>query len=286
MAPRKGGLGKGLDALIPGDFSPTPTGEEILQIALDRIEPNPQQPRSEMNEEDLQELAESIREHGILQPLVVSPVDRTGRFILIAGERRLRAARLAGLSTVPAIARPATEQQRLELALIENVQRSDLSPLETAEAYRRLADEFSLSHEEIATRVGKSRVAVSNTMRLLKLAPAARQALAAGRISEGHARALLGLNAHQAQLAALQTVLDRDLTVRQTEELVRLLQGERPNRAPRPEPAPEVRDLEERLRAQLGTRVNLQQGSKGGRLVIHYYSDEELESIVQHIMRE
>lgn len=285
MAARKSGLGKGLDALIPSDVSSL-SREEILHIELDRIEPNPQQPRGEMDDESLQELADSIREHGILQPLVVSAVDRSGRYVLIAGERRWRAARLAGLQTIPVIVRAATEQQRLELALIENVQRADLSPLETAEAYRQLADEFGLSHDEIAARVGKSRVAVSNTLRLLKLAPAVRQALAEERITEGHARALLGLNTHQAQLAALQTVLDRDMNVRQTEELVRLLQGERQARPPRPEPAPEVRDLEERLRTRLGTRVKLQPGSKGGRLIIHYYSDEELDAITQHILRE
>jgi len=195
---RKSGLGKGLEALIPGD-SLTAGQDSVLQVPVERIVPNPQQPRLEMNEDDLQELAASIQEHGILQPLVVSRTDAAGEYTLIAGERRLRAARLAGLRTVPVIVRTASEQQRLELALIENVQRADLSPLETAAAYNMLAEDFGLSHEDIARRVGKSRVAVTNALRLLKLAPKARQALEKGLISEGHARALLGLNLPAAQ---------------------------------------------------------------------------------------
>lgn len=281
---RKGGLGKGLGALIPGEnFSPME--DQILHIDIDAIIPNPQQPRTEMAEEGLQELAASIREHGVLQPLIVSSGEQAGQYILIAGERRLRASRLAGLATVPAILRSASEQQRLELALIENVQRTDLSALETAEAYQMLTDQFGLSHEEIAARMGKSRVAVSNTLRLLKLATEVRQALAAGKISEGHARALLGLPTHAGQTAALQTVLDKEMNVRQTEELVRRLTGERSTRPPLPTRAPEVKDLEERLREELGTRVTLQAGKRGGRVVIHYYSGEELEAILQHILK-
>ena len=282
---RKSGLGKGLEALIPGD-SLTAGQDSVLQVPVERIVPNPQQPRLEMNEDDLQELAASIQEHGILQPLVVSRTDAAGEYTLLAGERRLRAARLAGLRTVPVIVRTASEQQRLELALIENVQRADLSPLETAAAYNMLAEDFGLSHEDIARRVGKSRVAVTNALRLLKLAPKARQALEKGLISEGHARALLGLNLPAAQESALATVIKNELNVRQTEELVRKLNGQRPERKPAPAPAPEVTDLEERLQQRLGTRVNLKPSKKGGRVIIHYYSDEDLESLLNHLLRE
>lgn len=282
---RKTGLGKGLGALIPEEEK-LETQEGVQFIPIDKIIPNPQQPRYKMNPEELQDLADSIREHGIIQPLIVTQDDEADRFILIAGERRLKAAALASLDSVPVILRQATEQQRLELALIENIQRADLTPLETAEAYRHLNETFNLSHEEIAKRVGKSRVAVTNNLRLLKLPDAVRNALADGAITEGHARALLGLPTPEAQNAALQSVTKRELNVRQTEELVRKLTGARP--APKPlKPAdPEVKALEERLRGHLGTRVNLNQGKKGGSLVIYYYSAEELETIIHHIIRE
>ncbi len=192
---KKTGLGRGLDALIPaGEFAPeSPTttassGFENLPIA--NISRNPRQPRSQMDQEELAELAASIRENGILQPLIVSPTDEPNTYILIAGERRLLAAGMAGLDTVPVIVREASDQQRLELALIENVQRADLTPLEAAEAYRQLVDDFSLSHEQIAQQLGKSRVAITNTLRLLKLPDDVRQALTSGKISEGHARAI------------------------------------------------------------------------------------------------
>jgi ParB family chromosome partitioning protein len=183
-------LGRGLDALIPGGERPA---SGIEQIPLDAVVSNPRQPRTRFDPEELAELAESIRVHGMLQPLIVTQDETPGRYTLIAGERRLLAARQAGLTHAPALVREASEQSRLEMALIENVQRADLAPLELAEAYRQLAEDFDLSHEQIAARVGKSRVAVTNTLRLLKLPESVRQALAEGRISEGHARALLAL---------------------------------------------------------------------------------------------
>ena len=189
---RKGGLGKGLDALIPNrDTNQVEVGSTYL--AVDQITANPRQPRTNIEDQSLEELAASIREHGILQPLIVTVDSITGQYSLIAGERRLRAARLAGLQQVPVIIRQVTDQERLELALIENVQRSDLTSLETAEAYFQLSEEFGMAHDEIALRVGKSRVSVTNTLRLLKLAEPVRTALAEGKITEGHARALLGL---------------------------------------------------------------------------------------------
>lgn len=281
---KKGGLGRGLDALIPVETQQQ--SGDIPMIAVDAIVANPRQPRKEMAEEDLKSLAASITEHGILQPLIVTTDGTPNHYILIAGERRLRAARLAGLEQVPVIIRVATDQERLELALIENVQRADLSPLETAEAYAKLNDEFGLSHEEIAVRVGKNRATVTNTMRLLKLSEAAKTALAGGKISEGHARALLSLNSPQAQSAALQSIISNDLNVRQTEELVHKMSGEKPPAPPRPAVPDEIKSLEERLQTHLGTRVNLHHGKKGGSLVIHYYSDEELNSLISQILQE
>ena len=286
---RRPGLGKGLDALIPGGDDrkgqhPHGSGQSITQIPIEQIQPNPQQPRNEMNEESLGELAASIREHGIIQPLIVSSTPGSEEYTLVAGERRLRAATLAGLTMVPVILRTVSELEQLELALIENVQRSDLTPLETAEAYRQLAENFSLTHEQIAERVGKSRVSVTNTLRLLNLPEQIQKALIEGLISEGHARALLGLPTAQAQKAALGTVLNLGLNVRQTEALVKKLTGERPPTKPKPEATPEVKALESRLRSHFGTKVNLNNGKKGGSLVIYYYSDEELNTILDKIL--
>jgi ParB family chromosome partitioning protein len=279
---RRAGLGRGLEALIPGS---APQSGAISHLPVEAIIPNPRQPRTRFDPEELAEMAASIREHGVLQPLIVTLDEDADHYVLVAGERRWLAARQAGLSHVPAILREASDQQRLELALIENVQRLDLAPLETAEAYRQLAEDFSLSHEEIAARVGKSRAAVTNTLRLLKLPEAVRQALAEGKISEGHARALLALPTSQAQAAALLTVLSHELNVRQTEALVRRLTGERPAPVAKPAPPPEVADLERRLEDSLGTRVNLKRGSQGrGTVVIHFYSDEELDALIDRLL--
>ena len=286
---KKSGLGRGLDALIPGgDFTPesetisSSSGFESLRIA--DINPNPRQPRTQMDKDELSGLADSIRENGILQPLIVTLGSEPGKYILIAGERRLLAASLAGLETVPAIVREASEQERLELALIENVQRSNLTPLEAAEAFRQLTDDFNLSHEQIAQKLGKSRVAVTNTLRLLKLPDDVRQSLAKGEISEGHARALLSLPTPQAQSAALQSILKHELNVRRTEELVHKLLGQRPPSETKTSPRPDVSYLEERLRQRLGTRVSLHPRKNGGTLVIHYYSEEELDALILRIL--
>jgi len=281
---KKSGLGKGLDALIPTDFdNPVTPAETYVPISM--IVPNPSQPRESMNDEDLQDLANSIREHGIIQPLIVTLESHTGIYTLIAGERRLRAANIVGLEKVPVIVRTANDQERLELALIENVQRSDLSPLETGAAYHKLANEFNLSHEEIANRVGKSRVSVTNTLRLLSLPAKVKASLAANEISEGHARAILGLPTEQGQLAALQTVLTNGLNVRQTEDLVRKLSGVKPPRKTENQADPVLKEIEEQLRGKLGTKVSLKHGDKGGTLTIHYYSNEELTQILKIILK-
>ncbi len=284
--PQKTGLGRGLSALIPGNDGAAVEQGGVNMVEVERILPNPRQPRGSMDPAELEELTASVREHGVLQPLIVTPSDADGKYVLIAGERRLQAARLAGLTRVPVVVRPASDQQRLELAIIENIQRTDLSPLEEAEAYRQLAVDFNLSHEEIAARVGKSRVAVTNTLRLLKLPDSVKNALIERRISEGHARALLALSSAAAQTAALRTILSQELNVRQTEDLVRKLSGEKPASRPKPAPAPELTALEERLRSSLGTKVSLRAGRKGGVITIHYYSDEELNALLERLLRD
>lgn len=279
---KRPGLGKGLDALIPGSsqINQLNSSGSVREFLIDQIIPNPHQPRSEMNLQELQELANSIREHGVIQPLIIMQGADENQFILIAGERRLRAAKLAGFNKVPAVMRNASEQEQLELALIENVQRTDLSPLETAEAYRQLADDFNLSHEEIANRVGKARVTITNTIRLLKLPEIVRSALAKGEISEGHARALLTLNSTQAQIAALETILKYGYSVRQTEELVRKYGGEKKKKPEKPENSPEIKALEDRFREKLGMRVKLDHHGNSGKITIHYYSNEELNQFI------
>lgn len=282
---KKSGLGKGLDALLPTAESQLPESG-ITHIPTANIIPNPRQPRINFDSDELDELAISIREHGVIQPLIVTQGEAAGQYTLIVGERRLLAAQLIELEEVPVIIREASDQELVELALVENVQRADLGPLETAEAYRQLTEDFNLSHELIAARVGKNRVTITNTLRLLKLPDDVKESLAEGNITEGHARALLALPTPEAQSAALKSILKYDMNVRQTEELVRKLGGEKPQRQLPPPPDPEIKALEEQLRQRLGTRVTLNQRSKGGTLTIHYYSAEELNTILDLIMRD
>jgi ParB family chromosome partitioning protein len=278
---RSFGLGRGLDALIPG----TQERGGILELPLDRIERNPHQPRQAFDEGQLGELAASIAVHGVLQPIVVRAL-ADGRWQLIAGERRLRAARMASLETIPAVLREEDGGgASLELALIENLQREDLNAIETATAYRELIDRFGLTHEAVARQVGKSRVAVSNALRLLDLAPETQRAIVEGRISEGHGRALAAITIHELQRAALAVVLERGLSVRQTEELVRRKRAEQPSpREARPI-GHDLQDLEAQLRGMLATRVGIVRTRRGGRLVIDFFSDEELDRIYSIITR-
>jgi len=280
------GLGKGLDALIPGGLDTELGGGGPQTIPIDQITPNPSQPRSGLDDSQLGELADSIREHGILQPLILTRNPNNSGFTLIVGERRLRAAKIAGLESVPAIIREASDQERLELALIENIQREDLSPVEAAFAYQKLRDDFNLSQERIAERVGKSRVAVANTLRLLKLSDSILNAISKGRISEGHGRALLGLSNKKARDAAFQTILKNELTVRQTEELVRKLSGKKPVKKSEPAPkSAEVKALESQLRESLGTKVTINHSKQGGTIVIYYFSDEEFNALFDQFTR-
>ena len=284
MAAKRQVLGRGLDALIPGGDRPA-RGDAVRQVSIDQISPNPRQPRSVLDPDKLAELAASIKIHGLIQPLIVT--ETVEGFVLIAGERRWRASRLAGLEQVPVVVKETTPQDMLELALIENIQRADLNALEEAHAYRQLTEEFGLTHEAVADRVGKARTTVTNLLRLLALPPAIQAAVSEERISGAHARALLPLPTPEAQLAAMNQILKLNLSVRQTEALVAgLLADRRPEPRPRKQLPPELAVLQGRFEQALGTRVSIEQGGKGGRVVIHYYSDEELNAIYEAITGE
>lgn len=261
MSSRKRGLGRGLDALLGGQDAAAAGEDELQELALDVIEPNPDQPRRHFDEEALAALAASIRSQGVVQPVVVRPVGG-GRYQLVAGERRWRAARLAGRSSLPALVRTLDARTVMAVALVENVQRADLNPIEEAEALRRLIDDCGLTHEAAAEAVGRSRAAVSNLLRLLDLAPEVRQSLLDGDLEMGHARALLALPAER-QGAAAQHVVEAGLSVRQTEAYVRALQHARPAAPSRGNLPAELAACEKRLRERLGARLRLAPGSGG-----------------------
>jgi ParB family chromosome partitioning protein len=259
-----------------------PRGDRgVIQIDVDAIAPNPSQPREHFDPTALAQLTESIRLHGLLQPLLVSQTD-TG-YTLIAGERRWRAAREAGLSTVPAVVREVSGRERIELALVENLQRQDLSPLESASAYQQLIQDHGLTQEDVAQRVGKNRSTVANTLRLLRLPREAVEALNEGSISEGHARALLICSEQEQQLEVLAAVLREGLSVRQTEARARRVARDIGRSQPVRAPDADILALQDRLREMLSTKVELYHGPKGGRVIIHYYSDEELEAVIRRI---
>jgi ParB family transcriptional regulator, chromosome partitioning protein len=277
---QKRGLGRGLSALIPGA---EPTQTTVQEISLAELEVNPFQPRRHFNQAALEELAATIREHGVLTPVVVRRGPRGLQ--VIAGERRIRAARLAGLTRIPAVVKDASDSQALEMALVENLQREDLNPLESAEAYQRLIEEFRLTQEEVAGRLGRDRSSVTNALRLLKLPRHIQEDLATGVLSEGHARALLGLEKPADQLKARDAVVKRGLSVRETEALVRRLRGGSPARPGHPETQdPNLAALEDQLRAVLGTKVRIVRDGKGGTLQINFFSDDDLTRIVEAIV--
>ncbi|MCS7043144.1 MAG: ParB/RepB/Spo0J family partition protein [Bryobacteraceae bacterium] len=297
--PSRKALGKGLSSLIPANrtqqapsssqpSSAPPTAAAPLRVPIDSIHPNPLQPRSTFSQEGLQELAQSIRENGIIQPLVVR---RHGdAYQLVAGERRLRAARLAGLHEVPVVVQEFAEDRLMEVTLIENIQREDLNPIEVAHAFERLHREFRLSHEQIAQRTGKDRSTVTNMLRLLRLPLEVQQLVAEQRLSMGHARALLGLESAEQQVALAHKAADGALSVRQVERMVQKLTTappEPPAPPPRPEADPNVRAAIEELERVLGTRVRIvPRDDNRGRIEIEYYSQEDLARIYDVIVRE
>ena len=269
---RTQGLGRGLASLIPQRSAGQPG---TLEIPTARIRPNPHQPRKRFDPDSLATLTASISEHGVLQPILVT--ETMDGYQLVAGERRLRAAQAAGLDRIPALVRQLADRDQLELALVENLQREDLDPIETADAYRQLIDEFGFTQDALAARVGRARSTVANTLRLLDLAPGIQAAVADGRLSEGHGRAIGGLAA-ELQDRVLDSVIGQELSVRQTEELVRRLREPKPQAADRTARSadPDMERVEEDLRRSLGTKVSLARSRRGGRIVIEYYSDEEL----------
>ena len=281
MTDKRKALGRGLRALIPEPVAPL-RREPAQEVDLDLLRPNREQPRGIIEDARLDELAASIRSHGIIQPLVVSRQE-DGKFEIVAGERRWRAAQRAGLLRVPVVERTVANSKRLELALIENIQREDLNAIETAAAYARLADEFGFTQEEIARSVGRDRATVANYQRLLRLPAEVRAEVASGALSMGHARALAGLADEQAQLEIAREVLARDLSVRETEALVKG-RSEPPRPAPEP-PPPDVhtRAAEDRLKVALGTRVRIVRRGKRGRIEISFVSEDELQRLYEQL---
>jgi ParB family chromosome partitioning protein len=291
VSARSGGLGRGLASLIP---SATASMAAPAEIPLDRIKANPYQPRKSMADAALQELAASIAEHGVLQPVLVT--ETIDGYELIAGERRLRAARIAGLTRIPAVVRQLAGREQLEVALVENIQRADLNPLEEAEAYRQLTDSFGMSQDDVARRVGRARSTIANTLRLLDLAEAVQSAVRDGTITEGHARAIASIEGATEQEALLAAVSHRGLSVRQTEELARRLKTAAAAKAaavmngPEVAPADEAREdpeterIESELRTALGTKVSLTRSRKGGRIVIEYYDEADLVRLYEKLL--
>jgi ParB family transcriptional regulator, chromosome partitioning protein len=277
-AERHSGLGRGLTALIPQRSQHSATTE----IPIDRIRPNPRQPRQRMDQVELDSLAASIRDHGVLQPILVT--ETLDGYQLVAGERRFRASQQAGLERIPAVIRQLADRDQLELALVENLQRADLGPLEEAHAYQTLSTEFSMTHDQIAQRVGRAKSTITNTIHLLDLEASVQQALLDGRLTAGHARAIGGLPADQ-QARAASSVIDQGFSVRQTEELVRRLREPRPEAvATRRVLDPDLERVEDDLRRRLGTKVTLARSRKGGRIIIEFYSDEELGQLYDRLI--
>lgn len=314
MAVKRGGLGKGLDSLIPqgkniqsseksvskDKVEKTESKPEVIEkvvekivekvvqseqmVKLSKIEPNREQPRKNFEEDSLLELADSIKQFGVIQPLIVQKKD--DYYEIIAGERRWRAAKLAGVKEVPVIIKEYTKQEAVEIALIENIQRENLNPIEEAHAYKRLLTEFSLKQDEVAERVSKSRTAVTNSMRLLKLNEKVQQMVVDEMISTGHARALLAIEDQEEQIALATKIFDEKLSVRETENLIRLLKNPKQKKEKKViENAFVYKDLEEKIKSVMGTKVSINRKAKGkGKIEIEYYSDKELERIFELIM--
>ncbi|MDD5567035.1 MAG: ParB/RepB/Spo0J family partition protein [Patescibacteria group bacterium] len=280
------GLGRGLNALIPEradkavSTRPIMGKKEVVDIPLEEISANPRQPRSKMDRHDLEDLVNSIKAHGIIQPVLVSP-SKNG-YQLIAGERRYQASKMLGLKTIPALIRTLRDNEKLEIALIENLQRENLNPLDRARAFQQLIDEFGLTQEEVSRKVGQSRSQITNTLRLLNLPQEVKEAIIGNTISEGHAKALLSLSSAEEQLKYLKRIIVHGLTVRQTEGQIRSVSVKAHRRKIGPEP--EIRNLEEKLAGKLGTKVKITKQGSGGKIVIEYYSEEELRSLTKRLI--
>lgn len=282
MSSKRRGLGRGLDALLGGDGDGPVDRGELRRLPLDLLDRGRYQPRTDFDPAALQELADSIRAQGVVQPIVVRP-QPAGRYEIVAGERRWRAAQLAGLGDIPALVRDVPDEAAIAVALIENIQREDLSPLEEGTALRRLTEEFDMTHQAVAEAVGRSRASVSNLLRLLELAPEVKALVAERRLEMGHARALLALD-HARQTEAARRVVDKALSVREAEALVRRLLASAGNAGPGPSVDPNISRLQDDLASRLGASVEIRHGNSGkGRLVIQYNSLDELDGILDHI---
>jgi len=296
-------IGKGLHSLIPPKSASQPEPdfpkvsgplarmkkESVFNIEINKVRPNPMQPRQEMDQDGLVELAESIKEHGILQPLIVTKsvkdLDKGQdvEYILIAGHRRLEAAKMAGLPHVPAIIRDSTEQQKLELALVENLQRADLNALDKAKAFKRLHDEFDLTHQEIAQKIGKSREVVTNTMRFLNLPEEIQEGLSGGKISEGHAKMIAGIKSPQTQKALYDEIVRNNLNVRQVEQRAREISVSAHKRKIFHDP--EIKKIAGQLTAYFGTKVDIRRSGLGGKVIIEFPDKDNLENVVKKIIK-
>ena len=283
MKPQRG-LGRGLNALLSDEALTSATeGETVVKVVdINDVEPNYGQPRKKFDEEELQELSRSILEHGIIQPLIVK--EKQGKYEIVAGERRYRAARMAGLNELPIIVKSFSEQQTLEVALVENIQREDLNPMELASAYNLLMEQFDLNQDEVADKVGKSRPAVANILRLLKLTPYVQEKLRDNEISYGHARALLAIKDSKVQKQLTDLIIEKKLSVRDIEKYIQqLAQQKDKKKSEKPSYNPFYREIQEDLQKLFGTKVSISKGAKKGKIEIEYYSDDELARIIQII---
>ena len=283
MKPQRG-LGRGLNALLSDEALTSATeGETVVKVVnINDVEPNYGQPRKKFDEEELQELSKSILEHGIIQPLIVK--EKQGKYEMVAGERRYRAARMAGLNELPIIVKNFSEQQTLEVALVENIQREDLNPMELASAYNLLMEQFDLNQDEVADKVGKSRPAVANILRLLKLTPYVQEKLRDNEISYGHARALLAIKDSKVQKQLTDLIIEKKLSVRDIEKYIQqMAQQKDKKKTEKPSYNPFYREIQEDLQKLFGTKVSISKGAKKGKIEIEYYSDDELARIIQII---
>ncbi len=273
----KRGLGKGLGALIPENEEKVQNA--IIELKITDVEPNDKQPRRAFDDQALTDLSESIKEHGVVQPIIVRQIGNG--YQIIAGERRWRASRLAGKKTIPAIVKECSNLEVMELALIENLQREDLNSIEEALAYKSLIEEYNMTQEDISKKIGKSRPAIANSLRLLQLSQKIKEMIAAGKITQGHARALLAIDDERKQLEIAEKIISQQLNVRQIEKLAKETKHKEKTETPPDEYQIEINQLEERLKAALGTKVSIQYKNKKGKIEIEYYSNEELDRIIE-----
>lgn len=279
----KKGLGKGLDALISSTNALEETKNSVLEVKINDVEPNHDQPRKVFDQEKLEVLAESIKEHGVVQPIIVCK--EGNRYVIVAGERRWRASKLAGLKTIPVVVKELSSREVMEIALIENLQREDLNPIEEAEAYQKLMDEFEMTQEDVARVVGRSRAAVANSVRLLNLTDPVKSMISDGRLTSGHARTLITVSDKARQMALANEIIEKNLNVRETEKLASHEDKKASvTKKPVKKVQPEVSDLEEKLRMCYGTKIDLIRGKGKGKIVLEYYSNEEFDRIIDLLL--